>query len=484
MRVPAVVWILAGITGLAVGACITPDATSPLTPGLRVVRGDGVTDTILTTLDQTLVVEVRSETGAPVRGTWVRFDPVVRAGQPDVYITSPSSTTFATVHEDSTNFQGRVAVRVKLGVHAGTAQLRLSAPLLGFQDTARYTILPGNPAQVVVTPGDTAVYGGASFQASATVLDAWGNLRTEQATFAAQTGVSVTSTGSVTAGPSIARASYTATVAGASGTGLVSIVPHATLIAYHVASYPDVSRVVTFNLDGSEYHQIPSISWLEAPTWTPSGTRFAFGGSLQPGMNWLYTSDVSGNVQQLGTRGDSGLTWVSWPVYSPDGQTLYFSGYTTASQYSLWRADADGRNPHLLYADSSGIAWRGSLSPDGTRLAFTAENPAIIRVYTIASGTVSSWSVRGHTPRWSPTSDSIAFATQWGGPIYLMNSDGTGVRQVSAPNRSYGETSIAWSPDGVWLVARGAVLELINVTSGLTLALAYSGGLTEPAWKP
>lgn len=117
-------------------------------------------------------------------------------------------------------------------------------------------------------------------------------------------------------------------------------------------------------------------------------------------------------------------------------------------------------------------------------MAFTAENPAIIRVYTIASGTVSSWSVPGHTPRWSPTNDSIAFATQWGGPIYLMSSDGTGVRQVSAPNRGYGETSFAWSPDGAWLVARGAVLELIHVASGLTLPLAYSGTLVEPAWKP
>ena len=76
--------ILAGITGLALGACGTQDATAPPTPGLHVLRGDGVTDTILATLGQTLLVEVRSEAGAPVPGTQVRFDPVERGGQPGV----------------------------------------------------------------------------------------------------------------------------------------------------------------------------------------------------------------------------------------------------------------------------------------------------------------------------------------------------------------------------------------------------------------
>ena len=489
MRVPAAVRMLVGIT-VAVSACGTQDATAPPTAGLRILWGDGVTDTILTPLDQTLMVEVRSERGVPVQGTQVRFDPVERGGQPDVYITYPSSTSFLTLLDDTTDALGLVAVRVKLGVHAGAAKLRLSVPQLGFQDTARFTILPGHPAQVVVTPGDTAVYAGASFQSSATVFDTWGNLRTDQATFSPLTGVDVTSTGKITAGANIARASYTATVAGtasvaaASGTGWVSIVPHGTLVAYHATYYPEAPSLVTFNLDGSGYHEIAPILYLEASAWTPSGTTFVFGGAVQPGFLWMYTSDLAGNVQRLGTPQDSGLTSVSWPVYSPDGQALYFTGYAAPYQYSLWRADADGRNPHLLYADPSGIAWRESLSPDGTRLAFTAENPAIIRVYTIASRTVSSWSVRGHTPRWSPTSDSIAFATQWGGPIHLMKSDGTGMRQVSAPNRSYSETSIAWSPDGAWLVARGAVLELINVASGLTLPLGYTGALAEPVWKP
>ncbi len=188
-------------------------------------------------------------------------------------------------------------------------------------------------------------------------------------------------------------------------------------------------------------------------------------------------------MRRLGTPGDSGLTLAAWPAYSPDGVYVYFSGATTGN-FSLWRAHADGSDPHLLYVDPSGLAWRESPSPDGTRVAITAGNPPVIRVYTLASATASTWSVPGHTPRWSPAGETIAFTTQYGGPISVVNSDGTGVRQVSQPRRSYTETSLTWSNDGAWVVARGQVLELINVASGLTLPLAYTASLIEPAWKP
>src|SRR5439155_18126271 len=92
-----------------------------------------------------------------------------------------------------------------------------------------------------------------------------------------------------------------------------------------------------------------------APAWSPSGTTLAFG--LNPGsLNWLYTSDLSGNERSLLTPGDSGLTIASWPSYSPDGATIYFSGATT-DNFAVWRANADGTAPHQLYADPSG--WPG-----------------------------------------------------------------------------------------------------------------------------
>jgi Tol biopolymer transport system component len=184
------------------------------------------------------------------------------------------------------------------------------------------------------------------------------------------------------------------------------------------------------------------------------------------------------------TPGDSGLTIASWPSYSPDGTTIYFSGATTGN-FALWRANADGTSPRQLYADPSGLAWRPSPSSDGTRLAITIGNPSYVCVYTLASASVSSWAIPGHMPRWSPVGERIAFVQQYGGPVSVVNSDGTGAHQVSPVGRSYEEESLTWSTDGVWLVARATgTLELINVNTGATLPLGYATQLVEPAWKP
>jgi Tol biopolymer transport system component len=199
---------------------------------------------------------------------------------------------------------------------------------------------------------------------------------------------------------------------------------------------------------------------------------------------WLFRTDLSGSAQTLLTLGDSGLTLTAWPAYSPNGTYLYFSG-TTNDNFAVWRSNADGSDAHRIYADPSGLAWRESASPDGTRLVLTAENPPVIRVFTLLTQTISSWSVPGHTPRWSPLGDLIAFTTQYGGPVFIIKPDGTGSRQVSPVGRSYAEASLTWSSDGAWLVARGPeMLELINVTTGMTVPLGYSTALVEPAWKP
>jgi len=88
-------------------------------------------------------------------------------------------------------------------------------------------------------------------------------------------------------------------------------------------------------------------------------------------------------------------------------------------------------------------------------------------------------------PRWSPVAETIAFVQQYGGPVSVVHSDGTGVRQVTPAGRAYEEESLTWSSDGVWLVARASgTLELINAASGVTLPLGYATAFVEPAWKP
>lgn len=459
---------------------------------LQLVAGDSVTDTILFVPVQALVVEVRGTNGGLVAGTVVRFQPLpISSANPSlgVYVAPVTSQFFGGFVADSTDSRGRASVLIQLGQYSGAAKLLVSVPEFGLQDTARFTVLPGNAVHVVAQPKDTALYVGKSFQSRAVVTDQFGNPRSDPVSYANTTpAITLTSSGTVTAGASLARGFYTASAYGLTDTGWVSVVPPGTLAALQTTTFAGhPPGIVFFNLDGSGYQWLnPGGGFYNAaPSWTPSGLTVAFGWN-SGSRNWLYARDLAGIERSLLTPGDSGLTIASWPAYSHDGAYVYFSGATTGN-FGLWRANADGTSPHLLYTDPSGLAWRSSPSPDGTRLAFAdaSTSPSGVQVLTIATHTVSTWALVGHTPRWSPVGETIAFVTPYGGSVYVVNSDGTGVRQVSPAGKNYDEASLTWSTDAAWLVARGSTaLELINVTSGVTLPLGYSTPFIEPAWKP
>jgi hypothetical protein len=465
--------------------------TGPGRSSLRLLYGDGASDTVLSKPGQALVVEVRSENGSPAQGSVVRFQALpIDSANPyslGVYVAPLTSPTFSAFAADSADSRGRAAVLIQLGTRAGAARLIVSAPEFGLEDTARFTVRPGKATQVVVQPADTALHVGRTFQARGSTADRFGNLRSDPVSYSVVgTGISITSGGAITAGAGFVRARYRATAQGWTDTGWVSVVPEGTLAALQTGSFAGHDAgIVVFNLDGSGYQWIgPGGSWYNAaPAWSPSGTMLVFG--RNPGsLNWLFTSDLSGNEQALLTPGDSGLTIASWPAYSPDGATIFFSG-ATSGNFAVWRANADGSAPRQVYADPTGLAWRPSPSSDGARLAITIGNPSYVGVYTLASASLSSWTLPGHMPRWSPVAETIAFVQQYGGPVSVVRSDGTGAHQVSPVGRAYEEESLTWSTDGAWLVARAAgTLELINVTTGMTLPLGYAIQFTEPAWKP
>ena len=73
-------------------------------------------------------------------------------------MTSTSYTNFATGETDGA---GRAGVLVQMGPIAGPARIAVSVPTVGVEDTARYTVLPGQPSAILLTPLDTAVYAGA-----------------------------------------------------------------------------------------------------------------------------------------------------------------------------------------------------------------------------------------------------------------------------------------------------------------------------------
>jgi len=147
------------------------------------------------------------------------------------------------------------------------------------------------------------------------------------------------------------------------------------------------------------------------------------------------------------------------------------------------------------------------LSPDGSKIAFASDRSEtdehIFHIYVVnvdGSGLVrlTSDAAGDLSPRWSPDGKRIAFSRV--GSIYVMDSDGTNIQQVTeskpeatAPPCEAGSFLGGWSPDGKQLTfyAASATRQLgqictVNV-DGSDLKVVASEPPTyhvEPSWSP
>jgi Tol biopolymer transport system component len=208
-----------------------------------------------------------------------------------------------------------------------------------------------------------------------------------------------------------------------------------------------------------------------SPRWSPDGRTIAFV-SNRNGLPRIFLmkrgSDMA--LPLKNTDPPSDVAVVSAPLdWSPDGKEIAFvgAGHTavrivnvqTGEVRTLFRgAVGDG------YAHHCGISWNKA---DGTIL-FNSHDPGsafhqdIFRVDPNSGGITQVTDGRGKpwhstAPASSPDGRKVAVARhanlelQPPGPIFLMNSDGTGL----APLPSTGDTRNAiprWSPDGKHLV--------------------------------
>ncbi|HEX5435995.1 MAG TPA: BamA/TamA family outer membrane protein [Gemmatimonadaceae bacterium] len=155
------------------------------------------------------------------------------------------------------------------------------------------------------------------------------------------------------------------------------------------------------------------------------------------------------------------------PALSSDGKYIAFlsNGSFLRGQVfiDLWLADAQtGKrikrlvkstfNPNfeelrVLYSQSA-------FSPDGTRLAFTAQRKGKDVLYLLDVATRKTirrfdLPLEGVTsPSWSPDGSQLVFSGSKGGitDLYIVNADGTHLRRLT--HDRYGDLQPQWSPDG------------------------------------
>lgn len=201
--------------------------------------------------------------------------------------------------------------------------------------------------------------------------------------------------------------------------------------------------------------------------WSPDGRRLAFE-TFPGGAIWVMGADGKRLTRVVAPGGAWGLAHS--PTWSPDGRRLAFSAERARD---IWVVDADGSNAHRLLrlatlgsdmglsAEDFGIGeidW----SPDGSRIAFTAQSGWLAWVYVVNTNGTDLRRLTGNpkgfpwasNPDWSQDGRRIAFEQTYPsknvGPfteeIYVMTVDSGS--QLRLTRNGVADTSPTWSSDG------------------------------------
>lgn len=200
-----------------------------------------------------------------------------------------------------------------------------------------------------------------------------------------------------------------------------------------------------------------------SPQWTPDHCRIIFAAKVsgEDEEIRIINPDGSGMVTLIG-GGDQDRDWN--PSMSPDGRWIAYSRAPRLpdrhlGEDDLWIAPVDGSVPPRQITSFPGDEHWIDWSPDGAWIVFKAEHAGNSDIWMVnPEGTeliqLTTERVGEGHPTWSPDGTTIAFTR--GGrttEVYLMDADGTNVRQVSNFGHGFPGSPqfLAFSPDGTRL---------------------------------
>jgi hypothetical protein len=244
---------------------------------------------------------------------------------------------------------------------------------------------------------------------------------------------------------------------------------------------PEQQAIYRVPATGGRAAQISAKGWMSHPRWSRNGKRIVL--RMAKGrIGWVSAEggEVTAipvdravmEVEALPGGGNS---------VSPDGSTIVLSGAHRSPKgpnewyTNIWTVGIQGGQPkqltHFTDPDTRFPCW----SPDGRLVAFVARDTD-----------------RATT---DPTEKPGSLIFQ----VYVVSTDGTGLRQITSEAHQVDWSAVAWSPDGKWIAffTRDKTLNLISPEGGDprvvadlrridTLAVPGLGGLahSEVSWSP
>lgn len=212
----------------------------------------------------------------------------------------------------------------------------------------------------------------------------------------------------------------------------------------------DYNQLCMINADGTDYKQLTDLqAHSYYPVFSPLGGSVVYASNQNGGVFDLFLFMFEGSKL---IRLTNNIGNVVSPSFSPDGTRILFANRGGEGPTSLWTVDTTGQNPDLLYAGPNTIV----------------------------------------AADWSPVGHRIAFAMAVNQPdayeIFIMNDDGTNVRQLTHNLPGIGG-SLDWSPDGKYLLIFAGPqgdknIFLVNVDAETAAQLTNGGNNMAASFSP